>query len=155
LLLFIYSYVIADATGQSQVAVHTMLHERGRVNAYSIDETSMEDIGCFAESLQRQRDSRDGEYRIAEAGRTRQRDAAGSRAMFIYRKELYAGQSDLTSVYDLVLEMDEDEDEDEIQFVCEFQASRLKEESVERLMNHYVRMIDFVGNEYSAAQVGS
>jgi hypothetical protein len=153
LLLYIYSYVIADATGQSQVAVHTMLQERDRVNAYSIDESSMEDIGGFAESLRSQRDSRDGEYRIAEAGRTRLRDSSGSRALFIYRKELYAGQSDLASVYDLVLELDEDGDD--IQFVCEFQASRLKEESVERLMDHYVRMIDFVGNEYSSARIGS
>ncbi|MFZ5987613.1 MAG: phosphopantetheine-binding protein, partial [Bacillota bacterium] len=146
IMLSAYIYLLGQAAKKHSITVQTLLDDSGMVLPVSVDLKDIRDFGELGRLINKKRiiGSEPG-YSLGDIS---EETAAGKSNLsilpFFCQKGLLLRPRNLTGIYDITFEVSEEYNQ--ICFICEYNASRLKNDKVKELVNMYMKVIQFIIN---------
>jgi hypothetical protein len=142
ILLAAYIYLFARLNGESRVVIQGMCREKGRIIPLAVNLDGITDFAEFFKQLVRQQEENDaGGYDIEDLHQVKLKKEPYTVIPFFYRQDLLSRGSDLSGIYDIVVEVVEQGRR--LDVVCAFN-NRLQEEKMKELMDLYLALNDFI-----------
>ncbi|MCU0287979.1 MAG: phosphopantetheine-binding protein, partial [Acidobacteria bacterium] len=143
ILLAGYVYLFARISGKPLVACQGMCREKGGIIPFEVDLSTVTDFPAFFQALKQLHEvNATGSYDVEKLGLIKLKKPGNEAAPFFYRKELLGSASELTRIFDIVLEVEAQQDT-RICLVCRFNK-RLSEEKMEAFVHQYVSLNHFI-----------
>ncbi len=148
ILLSSYVYLLSEISGQKEIAVQTMLEDNITIMPINVNLEGLEDFpSLFKEiNMQRKQKNAEGEYTINDLNSINRNKDALDITPLVYKKGTISSNQDLIHAHDIIMEISEEEDL--LQFKCEYNGKKLKEDKMQGLINGYLKLNKMVINNY-------
>lgn len=145
-LLMIYMYLFAEISGKEEIVMQVMNDGSDKVHSLLVDLGKIGNFSEFFKTVQAKRQNEHSDfYKVKDIDKHK----VNSDEMFIlplfYKKGPETGNVELLDFYDIIMGVDERSTC--INFVCEYNQNKLKEEKVEELVNKYVKITKLILND--------
>jgi len=148
ILLSSYAYLLSQISGNKDITIQTMLEDSEYITQISINLEKIENFSSLFKYVNEQRkyNSLDSKYSIKDSGDINLNKGPLDITPFIYIKELLGANQDLNCIYDLVFEISEEGNS--VQFKCEFNGRKLREDKMQGLINGYLKLNKLIISSY-------
>ncbi|MGB7605040.1 MAG: phosphopantetheine-binding protein, partial [Lutisporaceae bacterium] len=148
ILLSSYVYLLSEISGQKEISVQTMLEDDKCIRPMDI---KLEGLGNFSSlfkhiNMQRKDKESEGKYTLKDYSSISLNKDALAITPLIYKKGVISSTQDLIHVHDIIMEISEEENL--LQFKCEFNGRRLKEDKMQAMINGYLKLNKLIVDNY-------